>query len=206
MKKTLLILIMNLIIVNSYGQNNNIKVKLHSVTGYGKYEEFANRAVVELENVLNSNEFKERVKSGKFIRTNDLNNQQLLDTIIFAKEIQGPGGENYVVDLRARTLRIHSDESKWKNKCKIGSRAGTIGIDGNGDGVTAICPQRLEKWGKENNIASLAGHYAHEYMHILGFSHYKFLSRDKWRQKTFVYQIGNIVNELITKRLNNQSN
>jgi len=201
MKTKLLTLLLILIVTYSFGQNKKVEVKLHSIEGYDEYEQFANRAIIELEKVINSDEFKKRVLAGEYIRTNDLNNQQLFDKIILAQEKQGPGGEDNVVDIRVRTLRINSDESKWKNKCKIGSRAGTIGIDGNGDGVTAICPQRLEKWGQENNVASLAGHYAHEYMHILGFGHYKFLSRNKWRQKTFVYKIGKLVSELVRKEM-----
>ena len=120
-----------------------------------------------------------------------------------AREVQGPGGTDTVVDLRVRTLNINGNESHWRNNCAIGSRSGTIGIDGNGDGVTAICPQRLELWASQNNIAQLAGHYAHEYMHILGFGHYKrFLSTQTWREKSFVYKIGNLVAELVNQQMN----
>jgi hypothetical protein len=118
-----------------------------------------------------------------------------------AHETQGQGGTDSIIDLRIRSLRIHKEESGWKDKCELGSRSGTIGIDGNGDGITAICPQRLEFWAKNDNIAELAGHYAHEYMHILGFDHYKKLSTQKWREKTFVYKIGFIVSELIAREI-----
>lgn len=201
MKTTFLTIL--LLVSNSFafGQTKKLKVKLHSIEGYGQYEELARKAITKMEKVLNSDEFREGVESGTFIRTNGLTNEQLFDAIILANEKQGPGGLDNVVDLRARVLRIDSDESRWKNKCKIGSRAGTIGIDGNGDGVTAICPQRLEKWGEESNVANLAGHFTHEYMHILGFEHRKFLSSNKWRQKTFVYKIGNLVADLVREEM-----
>lgn len=199
MKKTSLIFLALLFTCFSYGQP--VKVELHSIVGYGQNEDFAKKAAKALEKVLNSEEFKTKMLAMTFLRTNGLTNQQLYDLIMKAHEVQGNGGQDGVVDLRVRTLRIDSDESKWKDNCEIGSRSGTIGIDGNGDGVTAICPQRLELWVKENNVAELAGHYAHEYMHILGFGHYKFLSTQNWREKTFVYKIGNLVSDLVTKQM-----
>jgi hypothetical protein len=204
MKKGNLILIFLTLANVAFGQTQHITVKLHTITGYGQNEEFARKAATALEEVLNSEEFKTRMLSMTYLRTNGLTNQQLYDLIMKAHEVQGEGGQDGVVDLRVRTLRIDGDESIWKDNCEIGSHSGTIGIDGNGDGVTAICPQRLALWVSENNIAELAGHYAHEYMHILGFGHYKFLGTQSWREKTFVYKIGNLVSELVEKqKINN---
>lgn len=201
MKKNIFLLITLLASTMSFGQTKHVTVKLHSITGYGQNEEFAKKAATALEQVLNSEEFRTRMLAMKYLRTNGLANQQLYDKIMTAHEEQGEGGQDGVVDLRVRTLRIDGDESKWKDNCEIGSRSGTIGIDGNGDGVTAICPQRLELWVSENNVAELAGHYAHEYMHILGFGHYKFLGTQSWRERTFVYKIGNLVYELVKKQM-----
>lgn len=175
----------------TYGQQ--VKVQLHSIVGYGQHEAFAKKAIVALEQVLNSEEFKQGVLTGSFIRTEGLSNQQLYDRIMGAHETQGPGGQDNVVDLRVRTLRVDGDESRWKDNCE----GSTIGIDGNGDGVTAICPNKLEAWANQNRIDQLAGHYAHEYMHILGFSHYNRLRGQAWREKTFVYKIGNLVVRLV---------
>jgi hypothetical protein len=202
--KTILLLLFLSLQVCSFGQIQLIKVEIHSVDGYGQYENFARQAAASLEKVLNSEEFHTKVLAGTYIRTNGLTNQQLYETIMKAHEVQGAGGRDGVVDLRVRTLRIDSDEDKWKNKCEIGSYSGTIGIDGNSDGVTAICPQRLDLWARDNNVGELAGHYAHEYMHILGFGHYKWLSTQSWREQTFVYKIGDLVAELITKQLKNE--
>jgi hypothetical protein len=144
---------------------------------------------------------KKEVLKGKFNATNGLTNQQLYDKIITAHEENGLGGRDGVVDLRARTLLIDSDESEWKKPCE----GITIGVDGAGTGMTAICPQRLVEWSKEDDTAALAAHYAHEYMHILGFSHKKrFFSTSGWKRKTFVYQIGDIVENLANKTENSR--
>lgn len=201
MKKTTFLLVFLSVSALLLGQTKHISVKLHSITGYGQNEEFAKKAANALEQVLNSDEFRTRMLSLSYLRTNGLSNQQLYETIMNAHEKQGEGGKDEVIDLRVRTLRIDGDESKWKDNCEIGSHSGTIGIDGNGDGVTAICPQRLNLWVSENNIAELAGHYAHEYMHILGFGHYKFLGTQSWREKTFVYMIGDLVSDLVEKQM-----
>ncbi|MCX6352112.1 MAG: hypothetical protein NTX03_09655 [Bacteroidetes bacterium] len=201
MRKVIFLLIILSLTTLSFGQPRHITVKLHSVIGYGQNEEFAKKAATALEQVLNSDEFRTRMLAMTYLRTNGLTNQQLYDKIMTAHEEQGDGGQDGVVDLRVRTLRIDGNESKWKDNCEIGSHSGTIGIDGNGDGVTAICPQRLTLWVSENNVAELSGHYAHEYMHILGFGHSKFLGTQAWREKTFVYKIGNLVSELVEKQM-----
>lgn len=201
MRKIILLCILSFI--NTYLYSQSISVELHSIIGYGQHEGFARRAAALLDTILNSDEFRVRMMAMEFKKNNGLTNQQLYDRIIIAHELQGEGGRDSVVDLRVRTLRITGDESGWADNCEIGSRSGTIGIDGNGDGVTAICPQRLEMWAATNNVAELAGHYAHEYMHILGFDHIRFLSTQTWREKTFVYKIGDLVSDMITERIRN---
>lgn len=181
----------------TFGSEVKITVTLHEVTDYGTNKEFAYKAAKLLENVLNSDEFKTEVLKAKFKATNGFTNQQLYDKIMIAREEDGPGGTDGVVDLRARTLRIYSDESNWKKPCENK----TIGVDGAGTGVTAICPQKLEKWAKDNNADYLAAHYAHEYAHILGFSH-----SGGNKNKTFVYQIGDIIEKLAGKMIKEQAN
>jgi len=107
-----------------------------------------------------------------------------------AHEEEGPGGQDGVVDLMVRTLRIDSDESDWRKPCD----KRTIGVDGAGTGITAICPQKLAKWVKDGRPEYLAAHYAHEYIHILGFHHDK-----KPKDESFVYQIGDTVEDLAEK-------
>jgi hypothetical protein len=187
-----------LICVNfSSAQEKKITVALHSIEGYGANESFAKQAAQLLEDVLNSDEFKKEVLKRTFISTDGLSNQQLYDKIMTAHEEEGPGGQDGVVDLRARVLRIYSDESGWKKPCD----KRTIGVDGAGTGTTAICPQKLNKWAEDGKTEYLAAHYAHEYIHILGFHH-----DDKPKNKSFVYQIGDIVEDLAEKRRKSLSN
>ncbi len=174
----------------------NVRVKLHSMTGYEGYEDFAKLAIQKLEMVINSNQFEQEILNGNFSKTNGYTNKQVFALIMNAHEIQGEGGQDSVIDLRIRTITLERDGKKWMKNCKIGSWAGTIGIDGQGDGETAICPQRLSFWKEQSNVASLAGHYAHEYMHILGFSH-----SGRRKSSSLVYQVGNIVERLV-KELN----
>lgn len=178
-------------------QQKQIRVKIHSITAYGSYEAFAKKAAAALEKVLNSTEFETRMKADTYLKTKDLTNDQLFDTIMAAHETEGPGGEDGVIDLRIRTIRVDSDESNWKNNCE----GSTIGIDGKGDGVTAICPNILAEWAANDTVSELAGHYAHEYMHTLGFDHSNWLRGQKWREKTFVYKIGNLVADLVKAEL-----
>lgn len=178
-------------------QEKKIKVVLHEVVGYGANEQFAYKAAQLLEDVLNSTEFKTEVLKAEFISTNGLSNQQLYDKIMTAREEDGPGGQDGVVDLRVRTLRIDSDESEWKKPCK----KRTIGVDGAGTGITAICPQKLENYAKEGRTEDLAAHYAHEYTHIIGFHH-----KEKPKDESFVYQIGDIVERLAEKRRKDAQN
>jgi len=175
---------------------SNIRVKLHTMTGYEGHEDFAKLAIQKLEMVVNSEQFKQSILNGNFTKRNGYTNEQIYDLILKAHEIQGKGGQDSVIDLRIRTITLERDGKRWMRNCKIGSPAGTIGIDGQGDGETAICPQRLSFWKEQSNVASLAGHYAHEYMHILGFSH-----SGRRKSSSLVYQVGNIVERLV-KELN----
>jgi hypothetical protein len=181
-------------------QRKQIRVKIHSITGYGIHEAFAQKAAAALEKVLNSPGFETRMKADTYLKKQNLTNNQLFDRIMSAHEAQGPGGEDGVIDLRIRTLRVDTDESNWKNNCQ----GSTIGIDGKGDGVTAICPNVLSYWAERDSVSELAAHYAHEYMHTLGFDHVNWLRGQKWREKTFVYKIGNLVAELIEEDLKKQ--
>jgi hypothetical protein len=201
MKKTILFFTAFLATFASFGQNVRVSVALHTIVGYGQHENFARQAATALAQVLNSSEFRIRMLAMSYERTNGLTNQQLYDAIMRAHEVQGEGGQDSVVDLRARTIRINADENNWADNCN----SSTIGIDGNADGVTAICPNILDTWANANRIDELAGHFAHEYIHILGFDHYKLLSSQSWREKTFVYKIGNLVSELIAQQMRRSS-
>jgi len=197
MKKSLTLLITLIILSQiSFGQAH-IKVVLHSITGYGTHEEFAKRAAAAFEKVLQSDKFHQAVLAGNYKKTDGYSNQVLYGIIMKAHEVVGSGGVDSVVDLNVRTIRIDGDESSWAGDCDPNQNISTVGIDGAADGVMAICPQALDYWAAKDDVASLAGHYAHEYMHLLGFNHKKFLSTQNWRDQTFVYKIGYMVRDMI---------
>ncbi|MFD1014424.1 hypothetical protein [Winogradskyella rapida] len=193
-------------ILNFQGdKRQEVKVEIEFVkNGYDDYKVFARETIQKLQIVLNSDEFRKSIKNGIFLETNNLNNSELFETIINGYEVQCPEkyldnnvscnkGEKGLINLKVRTID-NSDHKKWLRRCaKKPRRGSTIGIDGVGDGVTAICPQRLQSWSASSKYGDLGGHFMHEYMHILGFSH------NKKKSKSAVYQIGNIVKELIDK-------
>lgn len=193
--KTYLTLLLCICSWYTYGQDSTA-VKLHSIKGYEGYEDFAAKALKKLEETINSEKFKQLIKEGKFTKTNGMSNEHILAAIMKAHEQQGPGGNDNVVDLRLRTLTLDTDGERWMKNCDPDSWAGTIGIDGNGDGIAAICPQRLKMWSEQSDLGSLAGHYMHEYMHILGFSH-----QGLYKSRSAVYKIGYLVRDLINGKI-----
>lgn len=196
MKRLIILLLFSISFMLAEAQ---VKVKIDSMAGYEGYEKFAFSAASLLEDVLNSDEFKTRVLQGNYTWTNRMSNEEIYNYIMKAHEKYGQGGEDNVVNLRLRTMSLEIDGKGWMDNCDLNSSAGTIGKDGGGSGVAAICPERLKLWYSKNNTADLAGHYAHEYLHILGFSHPVW---GGWRQrKTLVYQIGDLISELAEQRL-----
>jgi hypothetical protein len=192
--RNLILLIFFISHLLAFGQVK-VVVKIQSIEGYEGYEKFAIDAGSKLETVLNSDKFKAEVLKANFTETNGLSNQQIYEKIMNAHELLGEGGEDGVIDLRLRTISKEKDGRRWMRNCRIGSFAKTIGIDGNGDGINAICPTWLQHWFETNNVAELAGHYAHEYMHVLGFSH-----PGRQKSRTAVYQVGEIVSRLISSQ------
>lgn len=192
------------IFLNGLCYSQKISVKLHAIEGYGANAEFAQKAITALETVLNSAEFREGIKSMQAEKTRGYSPEKLYEVIMQAHEENVPKDANAtdgVVDLWVRTLDVNGKDAEWKKYCEKPSIFGnqTIGIDGAGDGVMAICPSALDFWASKNDVASLAGHYAHEYMHVLGFDHARFMSSQAWREKTFVYKVGYLVRDLIKK-------
>lgn len=166
---------------------NPVKVEVHSIQGYGQHDAFARAAAARLEKVINSSEFHQRVRSGGYGQRQGLTPDDILQRIQGAHEVLGPGGTDGVVDLRLRTMTLEEDGAKWMGNCEPDSPARTIGKDGGSSGITVTCPQRIESWAAKNDVARLVGHFMHEYMHQLGFSH-----RVLGKYRSAVYRIGNM--------------
>ena len=146
MKK--IILSLGLLLSSQLCLSQKITIKVHSVTGYGKHTEFAQKAFKAFELILNSDEFKEGIKAMKAEKTQGYTPEQLYGIIMKAHEENIPKDSiatDGIVDLWVRTLEINGRDSRWKDNCEKPSIFGnqTIGIDGTGDGFRAIYPTVL---------------------------------------------------------------
>lgn len=165
-----------------------VRVQLHELSGgYATHKAFAEETSRKLEAALNSVEFRRAVVNRRFRHTLDRTSVQILQSILEAKEVYGPGGSDGVVDLRLRTITKEEDGQQWLKWCEPGSRMGTIGVDGDGTGVIATCPQHLDLWAREKDFASLSGHMMHEFMHVLGYGHPR-----PGKYKSAAYRIGDL--------------
>lgn len=191
MKHLNLLIVALSIVLTSVVNAQNITVKVHEVKGYGEYEDFARKAAKELEKILNSPEFDKAFLQLKMTQRKRHSNERILQKIKDAKENHGDSEIPHVIDLRLRVMSLEEDGQKWMNNCELDSKAGTIGKD-NSTGFTVTCLQRIEIWAQNDNYACLAGHFMHEYMHNLGFSHFR------WpKSKSAVYKTGYLVRDLL---------
>jgi hypothetical protein len=179
---------------NKKGDTLRVRVVIRSMEGYGVHENFARGATSQLEALLNSGRFETAVVQNEYVHNQGLSPQVIYDRIMLAHEEDGEGGEDHVLDLRLRTLSAETDGKKWMRRCDTNSRSGTIGLDGSGSGIAAICPQWLEKWDHEKDTAALAAHFIHEYMHILGFAH------PSQKSSSVPYKIDGIVEALLNAK------
>lgn len=164
-------------------------VKILQMDGYGQDSSFAKKAATLLENVINSDAFETTVLNNTYTENNNLSPEEIYNKIMQGHETLR-GGRDSVIGLRLRVINLLQDGAVWLNRCEPGSSSGTIGIDGGGTGVAAVCPQWLRSTAQENKPSWLAAHFIHEYMHILGFKHYR-------RKSTSVpYKIQFIVEQL----------
>lgn len=171
-----------------------VRVIIHSMKDYTPYEAFAYATAAKLEKVLNSKEFLDKLMDARLTLDRGRSNREVYNHLMMAHEESGPGGEDGVVDLRLRIVTREADTQEWMDNCKFGSSTRTIGIDGSGTGINAVCPNWLQCWAEKGDTAALAGHFIHEYMHTLGYVHYH-----PWKYKSVPYQIGNIVEAILNK-------
>jgi hypothetical protein len=144
-----------------------VRVVINSIAGYGADEAFAKAAAQTLEEVINSPEFEPAVLREAYAWDEGLTPVQLYARIMAAHEEDGPGGEDGVINLRLRTITRQEDGGRWVRACG----RSTIGIDGGGTGIAAVCPEWLHTQAINGDKGALAAHFIHEYMHILGFTH-----------------------------------
>jgi hypothetical protein len=154
-----------------------------SVEKYEEYEEKAHEAVNLFVEVFNKAEFKTRVLNHKwkgkeqFADNEGLTNAQVFEKLMAGSEISNKG-KDYNADLKLRAYY-----KMWP----FGSAIGHADAD-KGEIIT--------KWKfiRQSSVEGLAGHYAHEYCHLLGFGHDFDVTNQ--REYSVPYAIGNLVEEL----------
>jgi len=132
------------------------EVKVHMTKGYGQDSAFALKSAKLLEQIINSPEFKQLVLAQSYAHNQGMSAEEIYNKIITAHEMDGPGGSDSVLDLRLRIITKQEDGQKWINNCYPNS--GTIGIDGGGTGIAAVCPEWLRMTARENHPGWLAAH------------------------------------------------
>jgi hypothetical protein len=172
---------------------SKVSVVIHGeMQDYGGNEEFGREAAKILERVINSDEFHRLVATNTYLNDKGLTSEQIYALIQKAHEADGPGGSDGVLDLRLRTITLAKDGPDWIAACF----KTTVGKDGGDTGIAATCSNWIDARKREGNYSYLAGHYLHEYMHILGFDHFKLSEADKY--KSVPYKIGYFVRDLGT--------
>lgn len=138
-------------------------------------------ALLILQAVFNSKEFKERILNFKspagerFLRNNGMTNEEIFKFIT-------KSGKGLSSKERTARLKLDLDHDKGPK--------GVIGyIFNNGDCVHTY--YEAFQW---LTITDYAGHIAHEWMHLLDFDHYG--TRDKDIKYTVPYMVGELVIEI----------
>lgn len=165
------------------------KVNVERLSNYKSSERAkAQKAFDYIEQIVNTDEFKTKVlefswkdpKSGKtqnqFHMNDGLSNAQVLDKILKGAELAYNTQENNTMDLN---LRMY-----WAPFSKV------IGYT-TPDSDTV---NNNRKYFKRMNIAELAGHYFHEWLHKVGFDHeFNYTAQ---RPYSVPYAVGTIIEEI----------
>jgi hypothetical protein len=158
-------------------------LNIQSIENYDEYEDKAREAAAAFVRVFNSDAFKNRVLNYEwngellFADNEGLTNSKILERLLDGSEIAFEG-KNQAADFHLRS---------YARRWPFGSAIGYADADRG---------EILTKWRfiKGSSISGLAGHYAHEYCHLLGFGH-DFHETSK-REYSVPYAIGYIVEEL----------
>ena len=162
------------------------KITIESVKRYGNYENKARHAVALFAKVFNMPQFKDKVLH--FTWDDDLtfaDSSGLTNPQVFNKLISGPEIANTGLSYHAHiNLRVYGKILPFLYPILFTSPDNNL-INTKWDFI------------KSSTLPELAGHYAHEYCHCLGFEH-DFDETDR-RAFSVPYSIGNIVTMLSKK-------
>jgi hypothetical protein len=155
-----------------------LTVKINSANNFTAVELVKLKsAAVLLEQVVNSQDFKERVLTYPFINTDGLTNQQIYNLIMSGREVLNNAVDN----------ELDIDVTMYY------SLRGVIGY---------TYPNILRTWMnrrffKKFNAAGVASNLAHEWCHKIGFDHSFYYTNN--RKNSVPYAIGYMVEELATQ-------
>ncbi|WP_158621393.1 hypothetical protein [Corallococcus aberystwythensis] len=166
-----------------------VKVTLHELMDAGpKQKSIAQRACVSLEEALNHPEFSARVAKAKYKET------RFRDADGRTLSVPADKVHSYVVSGAERATPSDSeiDLKIQLDRIKVGVLGAT---------TPGKLPFRTAYWFindciKTDDVASLASHFIHEWLHVAGFYHHP---NNKARGDV-PYEVGRIVRELINER------
>lgn len=135
------------------------------------------QAVLLLDSILITDDFRIRVLNAKFVGTKGKSNQEIYDNLM--------SGNSKFDSSHDKTINLYlAVYAKYGGRNELGFTSGK---------KTSTHRCFIHK----NNVGCLAGHLIHEYMHVMGFSHNR-ISSEKPKSKTVPYVIGNIVKTMLS--------
>lgn len=129
-----------------------------------------------LDSIVNTDSFAARMNSATFKRNNGLSNKEILDRYRSGNE---NGVADNIINLRLDVYPGYAG-------------GGEVGHT-TGDNVTHTYQEYITR----NGAACYAAHLAHEYAHVLGFSHPRFRFLGNTKALSVPYVIGDIVAGLL---------
>lgn len=167
--------------------NVELDIRRHSEWTPARREK-AHAAARVLETVLNSNEFSRRLENRRNLqRTEGLSSAEILQIIRSGKTLSSlRAGDDAISKSIALALSVAPATTEYAS------------FDGFTDLGAGIIYTRKE-WFDTQSICQLAGLFAHEYMHVVGFSHATFYH--PWLRQSVPYALGDMVTELAEKTL-----
>lgn len=171
-----------------------VKIEL-SGTGYdGDDLEKRTRVIAVLEKVLNSPQFTERVHAFSFNKrgTNGslgFSNAEVLTIVLSGSDIDGVAAADSSSAAAGAVTRVLK-----MNLNLDGDRRGEVGHTNMESGEIFTG----QDWFRRTNICELAGHYLHEYTHVVGFGH-TFLNVLR-RSRSVPYGLGDTAAELAAEQ------
>ncbi|WP_109301761.1 hypothetical protein [Aquimarina sp. AU474] len=162
----------------------NTTIQVNYIEGFNQQHLVkANQAIQLVQDLVNSNAFKEAVLSVRRFKNPRVrrrtgrrrySNQEILDLILGGRDLNNPADQ--IMNFR---LRLYDSQVN-----EIGNT-----------NMTTLIISTFKGYLEDNAVGCYAAHLLHEYMHTIGFTHSRFdiFGRDR----TVPYKIGKIARDLL---------